>query len=271
MINPDAATMIAFLHRQRNHLHERQTLKKAVRGAGERVMHITQRPRGDSSDEESTLLVHSKQSVQAKTDTALDPGRFATAVRAVWARPSLHKHQGHINYQFLRVCAVCNKFDPSKICEGGPTCKPANNSVHTALGREDMRASRDVTGSGVGADYFCFRCGTKGHFARDCSQQTQAEKTARPADPLVQLALAARDRGNKADSRRSVPQMQKTNKWTTRPSSFVQRNKTEKRAHASLSPLRSSRDRPDFENGKWRDLDLTPKNGSSGKPRDSRR
>ncbi len=44
MINPDAATMIAFLHRQRNHLHERQTLKKAARGAGERVMHITQRP-----------------------------------------------------------------------------------------------------------------------------------------------------------------------------------------------------------------------------------
>ncbi len=44
MINPDAATMIAFLHRQRNHLHERHTLKKAARGAGERVMHITQRP-----------------------------------------------------------------------------------------------------------------------------------------------------------------------------------------------------------------------------------
>jgi hypothetical protein len=81
MINPDAATIIAFLHRQRNHLHERQTLQKAARGTGERVMRITQRPQLDTSDEEVTRPASTSKPLQARQETALDPARFATAIR----------------------------------------------------------------------------------------------------------------------------------------------------------------------------------------------
>jgi hypothetical protein len=271
MINPDAATMIAFLHRQRNHLHERQTLKKAARGAGERIMRITQRPQVDTSEEEVMLPASNKKPLQARQETALDPARFATAIRAVWARPKLSRNQGNSNYTFLRVCALCNKFDRGNNCEGGPQCKLANNKEFTPLGRVDMRASRDVTGSGVGADYFCFRCGTKGHFARDCPQQTTGEREARGIDPLAQLAIADRDRRRQNSTpTRSVPQMRKT-KREPQTNNLVDHHRMDRRAHASLSPPRSSRDHPpDYENEKWRELDRSPKNGSNGRARVSR-
>jgi hypothetical protein len=270
MINPDAATMIAFLHRQRNHLHERQTLKKAARGAGERVMRITQRPQVDSSDEEVTLPASNREPVQDRQEIALDPARFATAIRAVWARPKLSKQKGNDNYTFMRVCELCNRFDPGNNCEGGAQCKLANNKEFTPLGRVDMRASRDITGSGVGGDYFCFRCGTKGHFERDCPQQTTAEKHARGIDPLAQLAITERNRRRPPSTpARSVPQMRRPEKGP-RANDFGERHRMERRTHASLSPPRSPRDPPDYENGKWRELDLSPKNGSNGKARGTR-
>jgi hypothetical protein len=73
------------------------------------------------------------------------------------------------------------------------------------LGRLDMRLSNDATGSGIGKDYFCFRCGIKGHFARGRPEQTEVERQARGVDPLAQLALTAR--GSSASPvARSVPQ-----------------------------------------------------------------
>ena len=178
---------------------------------------------------------------------------------------------GNNAYTFLRVCAICNKFDSANTCEGGVQCKLANNIEFTPLGRVDMRASRDVTGSGVGSNIFCFRCGMKGHFARDCSQQTTADREARGSDPLVQLAIADRDRRQTpATTTRSVPQMRKA-KREPQTNTFVDRHRMDKRAPASLSPPRSSRGQPpDFENGKWRELDLSPKNGSSGRARGPR-
>jgi hypothetical protein len=273
MVNPDAATMIAFLHRQRNHLHERQTLKKAARGAaGERVMRVVQRPQPDTSDEEITRPAAIGKPTQAKQEAALSPARFAAAIRAVWARPQLSKLAGNDNYKFVRVCAVCNKFDPTNVCEGGIECKMADNAEFTPLGRKDMRASRDVTGSGVGKDIFCFRCGIRGHFARECHMQTAEEKQARPGDPLVQLALADRDRKVVAPSTpgRSVPQMRKAGR-ELQSSKFVDRNRLVRARPRSRSPPRSPADRPmDFENGRWRELDLSPKNGSHGRARVSR-
>jgi hypothetical protein len=82
MINPGSATMLAFLHRQRNHLQERQTLKKAARVTGERVMRITQRPREySSSEEEARPTAKTKAAPPAK---AANQPRFAAAVLAVW-------------------------------------------------------------------------------------------------------------------------------------------------------------------------------------------
>ena len=110
----------------------------------------------------------------------------------------------------MRVCAIGNRFDARNTCEGGILCKLANNTEFTPLGRVDMFASRDVTGSGVGNNIFCFRCGVKGHFARDCPLQTTAEREARATDPLVQLAIADRDqKPTPSTTTRSVPQMQK--------------------------------------------------------------
>ena len=231
-------------------------------------MRVTQRPQGDTSDEEVTRPVPTSKSLRTKQDPALDEQRFATAVRAVWARPSISKVAGNNAYTYRRVCAICNRFDPGNTCEGSILCQLANNAVSTPLGRVDMRLSRDVTGTGVGTNIYCFRCGVKGHFARDCPQQTTAEREARGSDPLVQLAIADRDRKPLASSpTRSVPQMQKA-KRAPQTNNFVQRNRMERRGR-SRSPPRSSRG-PEFENGRWRDLDLTPKNGSSGRARDSR-
>jgi len=273
MINPDAAAMIAFLHRQRNHLHERQTLKKAARSAaGERVMRVVQRPPPDTSDEETARPAATGKPKQAKQETALDPARFAAAICAVWARPQISKRPGNDNYVFLRVCAVCNKFDPGHTCEGGIGCRMANNAEFTPLGRRDMRASRDITGSGVGKEIYCFRCGARGHFARECPMQTEEEKQARPVDPLVQLALADRDRKVVVPSTpvRSVPQMRKASR-ELQSSNFVERNRLGKHKHRSRSPPRISEDRlMNFENGKWRELDLSPKNGYHGRARVSR-
>jgi hypothetical protein len=272
MVNPDAAAMIAFLHRQRNHLHERQTLKKAARGAaGERVMRVVQRPQPDTSDEEVTRPAVTGKPKQTRQETALDPARFAAPICAVWARPQVSKMPGNDTYKFVRVCAVCNKFDAGNTCEGGLECRMANNAEFTPLGRKDMRASRDVTGSGVGREVFCFRCGAKGHFARECILQTAEEREARPIDPLVQLALADRDRrlAVAPPGGRSVPQMRKANKPQT--NNFVDRNRMDRHAPASRSPPRQSGGRrTEFENGKWRELDLSPKNGSHGRARASR-
>ena len=209
------------------------------------------------------------KSPRTKQDPALDEQRFATAVRTVWARPSISKVVGNNAYTYKRVCAICNRFDPGNNCEGRILCQLANNAVSTPLGRADMRLSRDVTGTGVGTNIFCFRCGVKGHFARDCPQQTTAEREARGSDPLVQLAIADRDRKRPPSTpTRSVPQMEKARK-APQTNDFVQRNRMERRGTASQSPPRSSQG-PEFENGRWRHLDLSPKNGSSGRARASR-
>ena len=139
-------------------------------------MRVTQRPQLDTSDEEVTHPASTSKPRQGRQEPALDPARFAPAIRAVWARPTVSKMPGNNAYTFLRVCAICNKFDPTNTCEGGVQCNMADNIEFTPLGRADMRASRDVTGSGVGKDIFCFRCGVRGHFARDCPQQTTAER-----------------------------------------------------------------------------------------------
>ena len=232
-------------------------------------MRVTQRPQLDTSDEEVTRPAPTSKSLQTKREPALDPHRFATAVRAVWARPRLSRIAGNNAYTFRRVCAICNRFDPENTCEGSVLCQLANNAENTPLGRADMRLSRDVTGTGVGTNIYCFRCGVRGHFARDCPQQTTAEREARGSDPLVQLAIADRDRKPPPSTEpRSVPQMQKA-KRAPQTDNFVQRNRMHRRAPASQSPPRSSQS-PDFKNGRWRDLDLSPKNGSSGRARDSR-
>ncbi len=49
-----------------------------------------------------------------------------------------------------------------------------------------MRWTNDAKGSGVGRDWFCFKCGAQGHFARDCPALTKQEKDARPRDELGQ-------------------------------------------------------------------------------------
>ncbi len=58
-------------------------------------MRITQQPQLDSSDEEVTLPASNKKPVQAKQEAVVDPARFAIAIRAVWARPSLSKQPGN--------------------------------------------------------------------------------------------------------------------------------------------------------------------------------
>jgi hypothetical protein len=78
MINPDAAAMLAFLHRQRNHLHERQTLKKAARGTGERVMRITQRPRSDD-DEQPTAATAVRMLLVEDTEDGINPSKRTLA------------------------------------------------------------------------------------------------------------------------------------------------------------------------------------------------
>jgi hypothetical protein len=101
VINPDSATMLWFLHRQRNHLQERQTLKKAARVTGDRVMRITQRPREDSSSDDEAQPT-------AKTKAAPpDPRRFVAAVLAVWGRPKVSHVPTNNRYKYERVCNVC--------------------------------------------------------------------------------------------------------------------------------------------------------------------
>jgi hypothetical protein len=124
----------------------------------------------------------------------------------------------------------------------------------------DMRLSKDVTGSGIGSELFCFKCGARGHFAHDCRDQTKLEKETRSADPLAQLALAAR--------RQKLPAASSPVLKSPQQDSFVDRNRTDGRQCEQRPP--DGKQLKNHENGRWRKLDLRPKNGFNGKTRGSR-
>ncbi len=56
----------------------------------------------------------------------------------------------------------------------------ANNKLFSGLAHLDMHLSNDATGSGNGKDWFCFKCGGQGHFARDCPDLSKKDKANRP-------------------------------------------------------------------------------------------
>ncbi len=76
-------------------------------------------------------------------------------------------------------------------------------------------------------------------------------------DPFAQLALAARRQMLQGAS----------SPVTKGPQygSFVDRNRMDRRQLEQRSP--EGKRAPDYQNGKWRNLDLTPKNASNGKAR----
>ncbi len=67
-------------------------------------------------------------------------------VRAIYGRPQLSKTDTNNSYRWIQGN-----------CEGSPACFMANNKIYTHLGHQDMRASQDAVGTGVGKDWGCFK------------------------------------------------------------------------------------------------------------------
>ncbi len=80
MDNPDSAKMLAFLHRQRNHLQERQPLKAVSRQGGERIMRISDRARERSDSSSDDAAAASDQAARAARMSAALGSALTAAV-----------------------------------------------------------------------------------------------------------------------------------------------------------------------------------------------
>jgi hypothetical protein len=91
MDNPDSAKLLEFLHRQRDHLYERQTLKTAARQQGDRVLQIKDRPRprSDSSSDDATAA----------------PAAPTAHVLAFYGQPQLSKVDSKNTCKYVQVCS----------------------------------------------------------------------------------------------------------------------------------------------------------------------